>query len=77
VRGKGGSLDVLKKWLANLEFQDGHWRGSLQGNPADFLSSLQLMGGKISSITLARPSLESFFMQQIHKSHTITRPTTP
>lgn len=67
VQGRGGSLDVLKKWLASLEFQDGYWKGQLEGNPYDFLSSLRLMGAKVTSLSLTRPSLEEFFMQQLRQ----------
>jgi ABC-2 type transport system ATP-binding protein len=67
VKGRGGSLDVLKKWLSSLEFQDGHWRGHLEGNPYDFLSSLRLMGGKVISLNFERLTLEEFFMQQLRQ----------
>lgn len=67
VKGKGGSLDVLKKWLDSLEFQDGHWRGHLNGDPYDFLSSLKLMGAKVITMSLTRPSLEEFFMEQLRQ----------
>ncbi|NJL85429.1 MAG: ABC transporter ATP-binding protein [Leptolyngbyaceae cyanobacterium SM1_1_3] len=60
VKGRGGSLDVLKKWMSNLEFQGGYWQGYLQGEPYDFLSSVRLMGGKIATLQLSRPSLEEF-----------------
>jgi ABC-2 type transport system ATP-binding protein len=65
IQGKGGSLDVLKKRMVNLEFQDGLWQGHLQGDPFDFLASLSLMGAQIITIKLARPSLEEFFMEQL------------
>ncbi len=65
IQGKGGSLDVLKKRMVNLEFQDGLWQGHLQGDPFDFLASLSLMGAQIVTIKLARPSLEEFFMEQL------------
>ncbi|MCG8366450.1 MAG: ABC transporter ATP-binding protein [Pseudanabaenales cyanobacterium] len=67
VKGRGGSLDVLKKWMINLEFQGGFWQGRLQGDPFDFLSSVRLMGGKIVNLRLSRPSLEEFFMEQINR----------
>lgn len=72
IKGKGGSLDVLKKWLTNLEFQDGHWQGHLDGSPYDFLASVQLMGAKIITLNLARPSLEEFFMQQLRQREITT-----
>lgn len=67
ARGKGGSLDVLKKWMSHLEFQGGFWQGYLNGDPYDFLSSVRLMGGKVVSLQLSRPSLEEFFMSQIRQ----------
>lgn len=67
VKGRGGSLDVLKKWMANLEFQGGFWQGYLQGDPYDFMASVRLMGGKIVNLQLARPTLEEFFMDQIRQ----------
>lgn len=66
IKGRGGSLDVIKKRMLNLEFRDGYWQGQLKGDPYDFLASLSLMGAQIVSVSLARPSLEEFFMQQLH-----------
>ncbi|MEM9905270.1 MAG: ABC transporter ATP-binding protein [Cyanobacteria bacterium P01_D01_bin.44] len=67
VKGREGSLDVLQKWISPLSFDGGYWQGYLKGDPYDFLSSIRLMGGKISTIQLERPSLEEFFMQQIQQ----------
>lgn len=67
VRGRGGSLDVLKKWLVSLEFQDRHWQGQLNGDVYDFVSSVRLMGGTVVSLNLSRPSLEEFFVQQLRQ----------
>jgi len=67
VKGKGGSLDVLKKRMVNLEFQDGFWEGNLRGDPYDFLASLSLMGAQIITVSLARPTLEEFFMEQLRQ----------
>lgn len=65
VKGKGGSLDVLKKRMADLRFQEGCWHGRLRGDPYDFLASLNLMGAQILTVSLERPSLEEFFIQQL------------
>ncbi len=65
VKGKGGSLDVLKKRMTNLGFQDGCWYGNLQGDPYDFLATLNLMGAQILTVNLSRPTLEEFFVQQL------------
>ncbi len=65
IKGKGGSLDVLKKRMLDLSFQDGCWFGHLQGDPYDFLATLNLMGAQILTVNLARPTLEEFFIQQL------------
>ncbi|PSB28054.1 ABC transporter ATP-binding protein [Stenomitos frigidus] len=65
IKGRGGSLDVIKKRMLNLDFRDGYWQGQLKGDPYDFLSSLNLMGAQIITVNLARPSLEEFFLRQL------------
>lgn len=65
VKGQGGSLDVIKKWLHNLTFEGGYWQGYLGGNPHDFMASLRLMNGRLITLNLSRLSLEEFFIQQI------------
>jgi ABC-2 type transport system ATP-binding protein len=65
IKGRGGSLDVLKKRMLNLEFRDGYWVGHIQGDPYDLLASLRLMGAEIIGVNLARPTLEEFFIQQL------------
>lgn len=66
VKGQGGGPDVLNKWVTNLKFeQDGSWHGQLQGDPYDFLASLRLMDAKIIAMSMSRPSLEEFFLQQL------------
>ncbi|MGB3420779.1 MAG: ABC transporter ATP-binding protein [Dolichospermum sp.] len=66
IKGQGGDREILKKWIAGLEFgADGCWQGILQENDYDFLYSLHLMGGKIMTMNLSRQSLEEFFIQQI------------
>lgn len=69
VKGQGGNLDILKKWVANLEEeQDGSWHGQLQGDPYDFCASLHLMGARIIAMNLSRLSLEEFFLTQLSSS---------
>jgi ABC-2 type transport system ATP-binding protein len=65
IKGKGGSLDVLKNRMLNLGFQDGCWYGYLKGDPYDFISTLNLMGAQILTVNLTRPTLEEFFIQQL------------
>ena len=70
VKGQGGSLDVLEKWLQNLTFEGGYWQGYLQGNPNDFMASVTLMNGRLITLDLSRLSLEAFFIQQINQQGT-------
>lgn len=66
IKGQGGDIDRLSKWLYNLQAeQDGSWHGQLQGDPYDFLTSLRLMNAQLVAINLSRPSLEEFFVQQV------------
>jgi len=67
VRGTGGNVDILKRWVINLTFEDDGWHGQLQGEPQEFLATLRLMGAKLITMHLARPSLEEFFMQQLQQ----------
>ncbi|ESA32622.1 multidrug abc transporter atp-binding protein [Leptolyngbya sp. Heron Island J] len=74
VKGQGGSLDVLKKWLQNLTFEGGYWQGYLHGSPSDFMASINLMNGRLITLDLRRLSLEDFFIQQIHQRRTNPNP---
>lgn len=65
ARGRGGTLEVLQQWLSSLTFQHGLWHGRLEGEPHDFLSSVRGMGGTVVSLVLARPSLQTFFIEQV------------
>jgi ABC-2 type transport system ATP-binding protein len=67
VKGKGGNVDILKRWVKNLYFDDHFWYGQLQGEPQEFLASLRLMGAQLLAMNLARSSLEEFFMQQLQQ----------
>ncbi|MBH8560946.1 ABC transporter ATP-binding protein [Nostoc sp. CENA67] len=70
VKGQGGDWEILKKWIPGLVFDpDGSWQGTLQEDYYDFLGSLRLMGGKITSMNLSRNSLEEFFIQQIQQQN--------
>ena len=73
IKGQGGDREILKKWIASLEFGvDGSWQGILPEYDHDFLSSLGSMGGKIITMNLSRQSLEEFFIQQIQaRNHTL------
>ena len=66
VKVKGGNPEILQQRLANLHFQDGLWVGVLKGDPQDFMASLRLIQSQLISLTLARPSLEEFFIKQLN-----------
>ncbi len=67
VRGRGGNLELLSQWVVNLEVEEDYWQGHLEKKPQDFLASLQLMGGQLIAMQLARPSLEEFFVEQLRQ----------
>ncbi|NEN98548.1 MAG: ABC transporter ATP-binding protein [Moorea sp. SIO3I7] len=66
VKGKGGNIDIIKRWLMELEFEDDCWYGQLRGEPQEFIASLRLMDAQLMSMTLNRPSLEEFFMKHLN-----------
>lgn len=67
VKGKGGNLDLLKKSIKDIEFENDYWQGILQGDPQDFLASLRQMDAQLIGLNLSRSSLEEFFIQQLHQ----------
>lgn len=64
---QGGRPELLQPWLPDMEFQDGLWVGHLKGEPQDFMDSLALMNARLVSMSLARPSLEEFFVRQLRE----------
>lgn len=67
VKIRGGSTEILQQWLPDLAFQDGFWQGHLKGDPQDFLASLRFMNAQLVSMSLSRPSLEEFFVEQLRQ----------
>ena len=67
VKGHGGSLDILDRWLKDITFEGGFWQGTLYENPFEFMSTARLMNAKIVKLAVAKPTLEEFFMTQIRK----------
>jgi ABC-2 type transport system ATP-binding protein len=67
VKIKGGDAAVLSQWIPDLEFQDSHWQGHLKGQPQEFLVSLESIGAQLIDMSLARTSLETFFVQQLQQ----------
>jgi ABC-2 type transport system ATP-binding protein len=66
VKISGGNPELLKQRINNLQFHDGNWTGMLKGDPQDFIASLRLMRAELVSIELSRPTLEEYFVQQLH-----------
>jgi ABC-2 type transport system ATP-binding protein len=67
VKGKGGNLDILKRWVKELAFEADSWYGQLQGDPQEFLATVRLMDAKLITMNLERYTLEEFFMQQLQQ----------
>jgi ABC-2 type transport system ATP-binding protein len=67
IRGRGGNLEILKRWIKPLAFDDDCWYGQLQGEPQEFLATLRLMGAQLITMNLSRASLEEFFIQQLQQ----------
>ncbi|MGD1900439.1 MAG: ABC transporter ATP-binding protein [Phormidesmis sp.] len=67
VQGKGGSLDILDQWLADITFANGYWHGTLYGNPFEFMATARLMNATVAKLAVAKPTLEEFFMEQIQQ----------
>ena len=67
VKGHGGSLDILDRWLQDITFGDGFWQGTLYESPFEFMATARLMNAHIAKLEIARPTLEEFFMAQIRQ----------
>ncbi|NEQ96027.1 MAG: ABC transporter ATP-binding protein [Cyanothece sp. SIO2G6] len=69
VQGQAGDTTALQPWIPDLEVENHHWHGHLhkEQNPQDFLAAVSKMGGTLTSLTLAKPTLEEFFVQQLRQ----------
>ncbi|WP_017307093.1 ABC transporter ATP-binding protein [Spirulina subsalsa] len=67
VSGIGGNLDILKRWVSPLEYNETGWQGQLQGNPQEFLATLKLMDAQLITMTLLQNTLESYFLDQLQQ----------
>jgi ABC-2 type transport system ATP-binding protein len=65
VSGRGGSLDVLDRWIPNINYDGDIWSGKIYGEPQEFIATLKLLDAELISLRPGRPSLEEFFMQQM------------
>lgn len=65
VSGRGGSRDVLARWIENITYYDDIWSGKMHGEPQEFMASLRLINAELISLKQGRASLEEFFMEQM------------
>jgi ABC-2 type transport system ATP-binding protein len=72
VLGKGGNLEALQPWFANLNRSGDRWQGQLRGDPEAFLAALRAMQGELIALSRTRLSLEDFFMQQLSQREPFT-----
>ena len=61
-----GSMDILQRWISDLEVDGDRWRGQLRGEPQEFLATMRLMEAELIEIRQGKMSLEDFFMQQMN-----------
>ncbi|PZO21737.1 MAG: multidrug ABC transporter ATP-binding protein [Leptolyngbya foveolarum] len=71
VKGRGGSLDILDRWLRDITFEGGFWQGTLYENPFEFMATARLMNATVTKLAVAKPTLEEFFMAQIQQQRAI------
>ena len=64
---RGGESHQLADWIDNLTWEHDHWYGELQGQPEEFMAYLSSINAHLTSMQLARPSLEEFFVQQLRE----------
>lgn len=68
VQGRGGDRERLQSLLSDLEWMSEGWSGHWhQGEPHHLLAELQVMGAQVTTLRLARPTLEDFFVQQLRQ----------
>jgi ABC-2 type transport system ATP-binding protein len=65
VSGRGGSRDILDRWVENLTFYDDNWSGKMRGEPQEFMATLRLIDAELLSLKQGRATLEEYFMEQM------------
>jgi ABC-2 type transport system ATP-binding protein len=65
VSGRGGNREVLDRWMKNITYHDDICSGQMQGEPQEFMATLQLLNAELISLKQGRASLEEFFMEQM------------
>ncbi|WP_448381459.1 ABC transporter ATP-binding protein [Gloeomargarita sp.] len=67
VQGRGGTAETLAQWVDPLEYQGGFWQGQLRVSLPEFVQHLAESGAELLHLSLARQSLEEFFVQQLRQ----------
>jgi ABC-2 type transport system ATP-binding protein len=67
VKGEGGDPAQLGRYILDLEMQGQRWQGQIKVEPALFAAFAAEQGAKLTMLTLSRPSLEEFFIDQLHQ----------
>jgi ABC-2 type transport system ATP-binding protein len=65
VRGRGGDAQLLAQYIDRLDYESGYWHGQLRTEPGELIPALEKIGATLSDLSLMRPSLEDFFLQQL------------
>jgi ABC-2 type transport system ATP-binding protein len=63
--GRGGNREILNRWIGEIDYYDDVWSGKINGEPQEFMGTLNLMGAELLSLKQGRSSLEDFFMEQM------------
>jgi ABC-2 type transport system ATP-binding protein len=63
--GRGGNREILSRWMGKIEYHNDIWSGQINGEPQEFMGTLNLMGAELLSLKQGRASLEDFFMEQM------------
>ncbi len=63
--GRGGNREILSRWIGNIDYHDDIWSGQINGEPQEFIGTLNLMGAELLSLKQGHASLEEFFMEQM------------
>lgn len=65
VRGRGGDAQQLAQYIDRLAYESEYWHGQLRTEPRELIPALEKMGATLIDLSLMRPSLEDFFLQQL------------
>ncbi len=63
--GRGGNREILSRWIGDIKYYNDIWSGEINGEPQEFMGTLNLMGAELLSLKQGRASLEEFFMEQM------------